>query len=316
MNIVVLDGYTLNPGDLSWDPLASLGKLTVHERSVSTDEIKTRAKQAEAVLVNKIPIDETLLRQLPQLRYIGVTATGYDIIDIQAARKHNVTVTNVPAYSSESVAQHVFALLLELTNRVGLHAKSTANGEWSNGSDWSYTKRPLVELSGKNMGIVGLGDIGKRVADIAMALGMKVIAYNPRKKAYKGVKWVSLEELFAQSDVVSLHCPLTSDTREMVNSSLISLMKPTAYLINTSRGGLINEADLAYALNKKNIAGAGLDVLSSEPPESDNPLLDARKCFVTPHHAWASRESRQRLLDKAVHNLEAFLQEKAVNVVS
>jgi len=316
MNIVILDGYTLNPGDLTWDDLASLGNLNVYDRSLSDEEVVERACDAEAILINKVVINEPIIRKLPKLKYVGVTATGFNIIDIEAARKRDIVVTNVPGYSAPSVAQHVFALLLELTNRVGLHAKSTSKGEWSRGTDWSYTKRPMVELAQKTLGIVGLGSIGKKVADIALAMDMYVIAHGPRKKNYKSVEWVTLKDLFRKSDVVSLHCPLTPDTKGMVNEDVLSLMKPTAYLINTSRGGLINEWDLASFLNQGKIAGAGLDVLTSEPPESDNPLLDARKCFVTPHHAWASKESRERLLQKATHNLEAFIRGKPVNVVS
>ncbi len=316
MNIVVLDGFTLNPGDLSWDSISSLGKLTVYDRSNIESEIIQRARQAEAILINKIEVSERIIQQLPNLKYIGVTATGFNVIDIEAAKEKNITVTNVPAYSVPSVAQHAFALLLELTNRVGLHAKSTAKGEWSRGTDWSYTKRPIVELADKTLGIIGLGNIGKKVADIALAMGMKVIATGPRKKSYRSVVWVKLEEIFKESDVISLHCPLTPNTKEIVNKKYLSLMKPTAYLINTSRGGLINEWDLATYLNKGKIAGAGLDVLTSEPPESDNPLLDARKCFVTPHNAWASKESRQRLLTCATQNLKAYIQGTPENVVS
>ena len=294
MDIVILDGNTLNPGDLSWDKFRELGSVEVYERSLNPEEIIRRSQKAQAIIVNKVPINGEIINQLPHLQYIGVSATGYNIIDIQAARQKEITVTNVPGYSTDSVAQHVFALLLEMTNRVGLHAKSTSKGEWSGGKDWSYVKRPIIELAGKNIGIVGLGNIGKRVAEIAIALGMNVLAFGPRPKEIPGVTWVKLPELFQKSDVISLHCPLIAETEKLVDAQLIEYMKPTAYLINTSRGGLINEHDLAAALNKGRIAGAGLDVLSQEPPESDNPLLDARKCFVTPHNAWASVDSRTR----------------------
>ncbi len=316
MEIVILDGFTLNPGDLSWESFEKLGNITHFERSPSEDLVRKRSQPAEALIVNKIRMRKALLKDLPNLKYIGVSATGYNIIDIEAARTLGITVTNVPGYSTESVAQHVFALLLEMTNRVGLHAKSTAKGEWSGGKDWSYVKRPIIELSGKTMGIVGLGSIGYKVAQIALAMGMKVIAFGPRPRNIEGVKWVKLPELFKKSDVISLHCPLTQETQKIVDNRLISLMKNSAYLINTSRGGLIHERDLATALNEGRIAGAGLDVLSTEPPASDNPLLDARKCFITPHNAWASREARTRLLNQTAKNLDCFLKNSPVNVVN
>ena len=316
MEIVILDGFTLNPGDLSWESFEKLGNVTHYERSPSEDLVRRRSQPAEALIVNKIRMEKTLLKDLPNLKYIGVSATGYNIIDIKAAHAMGITVTNVPGYSTDSVAQHVFALLLEMTNRVGLHAKSTAKGEWSGGKDWSYVKRPIIELSGKTMGIVGLGSIGYKVAQISLAMGMKVIAFGPRPRNIEGVTWVKLPELFKKSDVISLHCPLTKETHKIVDNRLLSLMKNTAYLINTSRGGLIHERDLAIALNEGRIAGAGLDVLSSEPPASDNPLLDARKCFITPHNAWASREARSRLLNQTAKNLDCFLKNGPINVVN
>ncbi|MEM9719363.1 MAG: D-2-hydroxyacid dehydrogenase [Bacteroidota bacterium] len=316
MEIVILDGHTLNPGDLSWDKFRELGSLKVYERTLDLEEIVERSQGAQALIVNKVSINNEIMENLRNLRYIGVSATGYDIIDIQAASQRGITVTNVPGYSSDSVAQHVFALLLEMTNRVGLHAKSTSKGEWSGGKDWSYVKRPIIELSGKTIGIVGLGNIGKKVAHVALALGMNVLAFGPRPKEIPGVKWVKLVDLFQKSDVISLHCPLIEETADLVDAQLLGHMKPTAYLINTSRGGLINEADLAFALNERKIAGAGLDVLSHEPPESDNPLLDARKCFITPHNAWASVEARTRLLNQTHQNLASFLADSPTNVVS
>lgn len=316
MEIVILDGYTLNPGDLSWEAFEKLGTVTTYDRSLAGEEVLERSLPAEALIVNKVRLEKAVLQELPKLRYIGVSATGYNIIDVHAAHSLGITVTNVPGYSTASVAQHVFALLLEMTNRVGLHAKSTSKGEWSSCQDWSYVKRPIVELSGKTMGIIGLGSIGMKVAQIALAMGMEVIAYGPRPKSVSGIAWVKLTDVFKHSDVISLHCPLVKETTQLVDKRLISLMKPSSYLINTSRGELINEKDLALALNEGRIAGAGLDVLSNEPPASDNPLLDARKCYVTPHNAWASQEARSRLLRQTAANLNCFLEKSPVNVVN
>ena len=316
MEIVILDGYTLNPGDLSWEAFEKLGNVTIFDRSLPGEQMLERSLPADALIVNKIRLEKAVLQELPKLRYIGVSATGYNIIDVHAAHSLGITVTNVPGYSTDSVAQHVFALLLEMTNRVGLHAKSTSKGEWSSGLDWSYVKRPIIELSGKTMGIIGLGSIGMKVAQIALAMGMEVIAYGPRPKSIPGIAWVKLADVFKHSDVISLHCPLVKETNQLVDKRLISLMKPNSYLINTSRGGLINERDLASALNEGRIAGAGLDVLSNEPPASDNPLLDARKCYITPHNAWASQEARSRLLLQTAANLDCFLQKSPVNVVN
>lgn len=317
MHIVILDGYTLNPGDLSWEPIEALGTLTIYDRT-PTEQIVERAQDADLVLVNKVVLSAEHLAQLPKLKYIGVTATGYNNIDLDAARERGIVVTNVKGYSSPSVAQHTFGLLLALTNHVELHSQSVHSGDWTNASDFCYWKTPLVELSGKTMGLIGLGDIGTQVAQIALAFGMKVVVYrkHPSQTDNEQIKNVPLEELFRTSDVVSLHCPLTEETREIVNADSLALMKRSAYLLNTGRGPLINEADLAAALQGGQIAGAGLDVLSTEPPQADNPLLSAPNCIITPHIAWAFFESRQRLLRLVVENIRAFQAGTPQNVVS
>jgi len=316
MNIVILDGYTLNPGDLDWSPIETLGNTTFYERS-SPGEITERAKDAEALLVNKVVLNEAILSQLPKLKYIGVCATGYNNIDIASANKHGITVTNVKAYGPASVAQHTFALLLALVNRIETHSQSVFNGEWSSSEDFAYWKTPLVELTGKTMGLIGLGDIGSQVAHIALAFGMKVIAYrkNPENTDNPAIKMVSLDTLFKESDVISLHCPLNEETKNIIRKENLLLMKTSAYLLNTGRGPLINEEDLAEALEKKIISGAGLDVLSSEPPELTNPLLSAPNCVITPHIAWASFEARKRLLQMVADNLKAFINGEPKNIV-
>ena len=316
MNIVILDGYTLNPGDQNWAPVNTLGKVTVYDRS-SPDQIVERAMDADAVLVNKVILNESVLSQLPKLKYIGVCATGYNNIDINSTNKYGIVVTNVKAYGPASVAQHTFALLLALVNHIELHSQSVRNGDWSASEDFCYWKTPLVELAGKTIGLVGLGDIGSQVAKIASAFGMKVIAFrkNPEQTHNTDIEMVSMETLFKQSDVISLHCPLTEETKDLINAERLSWMKPTAYLLNTGRGPLINEEDLANALKNKIIAGAGLDVLSSEPPKSDNPLITAPNCVITPHIAWASFEARKRLLQMVADNLSAFMEGEATNVV-
>jgi glycerate dehydrogenase len=317
MKIVILDGYTLNPGDLDWAPLHQLGNVTVHDRS-REDEIVERAADAEIILVNKVVLSEKILDQLPNVKYIGVMATGFNNIDIAAAQKHNITVTNVKAYGPASVAQQTFALLLALVNHAELHSQSVFNGEWVSSPDFCYWKTPLTELAGKTMGLVGLGDIGSQVAKIALAFGMKVIAYrkNPARTENDDIKMVALEELFRRSDVVSLHCPLTEETKGLINAERLSWMKPNAVVLNTGRGPLINEADLAEALRNGTIDGAGLDVLSVEPPKPDNPLLSAPNCIITPHVAWATFEARKRLLQMVADNLESFIEGKPRNVVS
>jgi len=317
MNIVILDGYTLNPGDQDWAPVHALGNVTIYDRS-TPEEIVKKAIEADAVLVNKVVLNEAILSQLPKLKYIGVCATGYNNIDIKTTRQRGIIVTNVKAYGPASVAQHTFALLLALVNHVELHSQSVLNGDWSVSADFCYWKTPLVELSGKTIGLIGLGDIGSQVARIASAFGMNVIAYrkNPGQTDNPDIQMVSLEEVFRQSDVLSLHCPLTEETKNLINKERLSWMKPTAYLLNTGRGPLINEAELAEALKNKIIAGAGLDVLSSEPPASDNPLLSAPNCIITPHIAWASFEARKRLLQMAADNLSTFKNGNPTNVVS
>ena len=316
MNIVILDGYTLNPGDQNWAPVNTLGKVTVYDRS-SPDQIVERAIDADAVLVNKVILNESVLSQLPKLRYIGVCATGYNNIDINSTNKYGIVVTNVKAYGPASVAQHTFALLLALVNHIELHSQSVRNGDWAASEDFCYWKTPLVELAGKTIGLVGLGDIGSQVAKIASAFGMKVIAFrkNPEQTHNTDIEMVSMETLFKQSDVISLHCPLTEETKDLINAERLSWMKPTAYLLNTGRGPLINEEDLANALKNKTIAGAGLVVLSCEPPRTDNPLITAPNCVITPHIAWASFEARKRLLQMVADNLSAFMEGEATNVV-
>jgi glycerate dehydrogenase len=317
-SIVVLDGYTLNPGDLSWDELKQLGEVTLYDRT-SPEDIPSRAAHAEIVLTNKTPLSGETLAKLPKLRYIGVLATGYNIVDIHAARERGIPVTNVPAYSTQSVAQLVFALLLELCHRVRLHSDAVHSGEWTNSADFSFTKSPLVELADKTLGLIGLGRIGLQTARIAQAFGMRVIAVGSGRsqpEAYEGIEWVDRETLFRTSDVVSLHCPLTPETERMINAQWLRQMKPTAILINTSRGGLIDESALAEALHSGAIAGVALDVLSTEPPGEDNPLLNAPNCIITPHIAWATKEARSRLMDAAVENIRCYLAGQAANVVN
>lgn len=314
-SIVVLDGHTLNPGDLDWSPLAALGSLTVHNRTPA-DEVRARGEGADILLTNKSPLTRAVIEGLTELKYIGVLATGYNVVDTAAAAERGLPVTNVPGYGTPAVAQHVFALLLELTQQTGLHSESVRAGEWAGSADWCYWRTPLVELSGLTMGIVGMGSIGHAVAEIARAFGMKVIAATHTARAEEGVESVSVEELFRRADVVSLHCPLTPETNGMVNAARLAAMKPSAFLINTGRGPLIVEADLAEALREGRIAGAALDVLSTEPPPADHPLLSAPRCLITPHLAWAARASRQRLMDAVVENVRAFLAGTPVHVVN
>ncbi len=320
MKIVVLDGYAANPGDLDWSPLEAFGEVEVYERTPA-DKVLERCREAEIVLTNKVPFDAERIGALPKLRYIGVTATGYNIIDLQAAEEHGVTVTNVPAYSTASVAQMTFALLLELTQNVGHHSHLVRWGHWSEAPDFCFWDKPLIELAGLTMGLVGFGQIARAVAGIAAAFGMKVQVFtrSPEKyrnqPEYASVAFVDLEELLRTSDVVSLHCPLTPETDRLINAERLGLMKPGAYLINTGRGQLVDEDALAAALKQKRLAGAGLDVLSVEPPPGSNPLLTAPNCFVTPHIAWATRAARQRLLDTVIANVGAFVEGRPQNVV-
>lgn len=317
MRIVVLDGYTLNPGDLSWAGLKALGECAIHERTPA-DEIVARSLEAEAILTNKTPLTRRTMEQLPRLRYIGVLATGYNIVNVEAAAERGVPVTNVPTYGTQSVVQMVFAHLLHLTNHVADHSDAVREGGWSASDDWCFWNFPLVELAGKTLGIVGFGRIGQATARVALALGMNVLASDvqPPAESMDGVRMTDLETLFRESDAVSLHCPLTPQTEKLVNGERLALMKPSAWLINTSRGPLVDEQALADALNGEQIAGAGLDVLSAEPPASDHPLLSARNCTITPHIAWATAEARGRLLDAAVANLQAFAAGRPQNVVN
>lgn len=317
MKIIVLDGYGLNPGDLSWDAMSALGDLTVYERT-SPSELLARAEGAEVLITNKTLITADDMAALPELRYIGVLATGFNVVDIEAAKARGIVVTNIPAYSTASVAQMVFAHILNIAQRVGYYADENVKGRWSDSKDFCYWDTNLVELDGKKMGIVGYGNIGRATARIALAFGMEVLAYTSKAQTElpEGVKKVTLDELFAESDVVSLHCPLTPDTKEMVNAGRLKLMKPSAMIINTGRGPLINEQDLADALNGGQIAAAGLDVLSVEPSTENNPLLKAKNCFITPHIAWATLEARTRLMDIAVNNLKSYQAGHIINNVA
>jgi glycerate dehydrogenase len=315
MNIVVLDGYPLNPGDLSWNELSALGSSVVYDRT-APEEIVSRVQDAQIILTNKVPLTRETINKLPQLRYIGVLATGYNIVDVAAAKEKGIIVTNVPAYSTHSVAQTVFALLLELTHRVRTHADLVRDGAWSANPDFSFWKGELIELAGKTMGIVGFGNIGRAVANIASAFGMTVIvSTRSQKSSAVSIHCVDIVTLFKTADVISLHCALTEETKHLVNVQRLAVMKPTAFLINTSRGGLVDEQALADALNNGRIAGAGLDVLSVEPPPSNHPLLSAKNCVVTPHFAWATVEARRRLMTAVVENVRAFINRAPINVV-
>jgi glycerate dehydrogenase len=317
MKIVVVDGYTLNPGDLSWDDLGALGECEIYERSTDA-ELLSRSAGAEILLTNKMEVRGRHMERLPKLRYIGVTATGYNIVDVEAARERGIVVTNVPAYGTASVAQMTFALLLELCHRTGHHAQTVRDGRWAKSPDFCYWDFPLVELDGLTMGIVGLGRIGRAVARLAHAFHMKVIATgrSKPKDLPPEVAWADLQTLLRSSDVVSLHCPLTPETKHLINAERLKLMKPTAFLVNTSRGPLVDEGALAAALYAEQIAGAGLDVLSIEPPIGDNPLYRAPNCFITPHISWATRAARSRLMRVAVENVRTFLAGQPQNVVS
>jgi len=316
MQVVILDAHTVNPGDLSWLPMQKFGEYVVYAHTPAS-QVVARCANAPIVLSNKINFSAAVLAQLPNLRYIGVTATGYNTIDIQAAKKQGIIVTNIPNYGTPSVAQHTFALLLHLTNAVAQHHKSVQQGQWDACANFCYCVQPMIELSGKIMGIIGLGNIGQQVARIALAFGMQVIAYHthPQRDAMLGVKFVSLAEIFKQSDVLSLHCRLSETNRAMVNAARLKSMKKTAYLINTARGPLIDEQALYETLQNDGIAGAALDVLSIEPPTRGNILYEAKNCVITPHNAWCTRESRQRLLDIAIENIVAYKAGKPQNVV-
>lgn len=314
MEIVVTDGFTLNSGDLDWTLLDEFGNVKIYERTRPV-ELAANCYNAEIILTNKTPITTDFIQSSSHLKLIAVTATGYNNVDINTAKEKGIVVCNVPAYGTFSVAQHAFALLLELINHVGINAATVAKGEWATAKDWCYTLKPIVELKDKVLGIVGFGKIGKQMATIAQAFGMKVI-YSGGREILKEAKAVSLHELFMQGDVVSLHCPLTKDNAGFVNAEILGLMKPTSILLNTARGGLINEKDLAQALHQQRISGAGLDVLSTEPPAKDNPLIGLPNCIITPHNAWISFEARQRIMNVTIENINAFINGKPQNVVN
>jgi glycerate dehydrogenase len=316
MNICILDGFTLNPGDLSWDKFKSLGACRIYDRTPPA-QVLERAAGAAIVLTNKTVLTRDHIRQLPELRYIGVLATGTNVVDLVAARERNTPVANVPAYGTKSVAQATFALLLELAHHAGHHAQTVRDGKWTNNAEWCYWDFPLVELDGLTMGIVGFGRIGSAVAELAHAFGMEVLAHTASARSGPPfVRFTDLESLFRESDVVSLHCPLTPQTKGLVNATRLALMKPSAFLLNSSRGALVDEPALADALNTGKIAGAGLDVLSVEPPPATNPLLHASNCIITPHNAWGTRAARARLLGIAAENVRAFLAGTPRNVVN
>lgn len=319
MKVVILDAYEANPGDLSWEWLGDyFDEVVIHEAS-EQDQVVERAKDADVIITNKKLLTKEVLSQLPKLKYISTLATGFNMIDTAYARERGVIASNIPAYSTDGVSQLVFALLLEITNNVALHNDTVKEGEWTKSKHFCYWKTPLTELAGKTMGIVGFGKIGSAVAQIANGFKMKVIAYSPNTRSYDGfgsVDFVSLDEVITQSDVISLHCPLNAATEGLVNMEFLKKMKKTAYLINTSRGAVINEEDLRIALEEGIIAGAGVDVLSVEPARADNPLLKAEKCIITPHLAWASFESRSRLMETLKANIKGFIEGKPVNVVN
>ena len=318
MKIVVLDGYTLNPGDLSWDELKKLGEVTVYERTPE-DQVVERAKDAEVIFTNKCPVGEEAIGQLQSLQYIGVLATGYNIVNTEAAKSKGIVVANVPGYGTTSVVQLTFALLLELCHHVQRHGDSVMEGRWAGAKDWCFWDYPLVELAGKTMGIIGFGRIGRQVGDVATAFGMNIIGSSRTQTDQshrKNFQWAEVAELLAASDVVSIHCPLFPETKGLINKQNLHLMKRSSFLLNTSRGPIIVDEDLADALNNDVIAGAGIDVLSAEPPPKDNPLFSAKNCIITPHIAWATKEARNRLMETTVNNLSAFLGGNPVNVVN
>ena len=319
MKIVVLDGYTENPGDLSWSGFEALGELTVYDRTTDHSLIAERIGDAEAVYTNKTPITAETMKACANLKYIGVLATGYNVVDVAAAKEAGIIVTNIPTYGTDAVAQYAIALLLELCHHIGEHSDCVKKGDWTNNQDWCFWNYPLIELAGKTMGIIGFGRIGQRTARIAQALGMKILAYDSFKNEAlenENCRYAELAELLAQSDVISLHCPLFPATQGIINKDTIAEMKDGVLLINTSRGPLIVEEDLRDALNCGKVAGAAVDVVSTEPIQMDNPLLSAKNCIITPHIAWAPRESRQRLMDIAVNNLKEYIAGNPVNVVN
>lgn len=317
MKIVALDGYAANPGDLSWDELKALGECVIYDRT-APEEVLERAADAEVVLTNKVVITAEMMAALPQLKYIGVMATGYNIVDIDAARERGIIVTNIPSYSTDSVAQMVFAHILNIAQQVQHHSEAVHQGRWTASKDFCFWDTPLIELRGKKIGIVGLGHTGYTTARIAIGFGMEVYAYTSKSSFQlpPEIKKMELDQLFSECDIISLHCLLTDKTRELVNAARLKLMKPTAILINTGRGQLVNEQDLADALNNGQIYVAGLDVLSQEPPKADNPLLTARNCYITPHIAWASAAARERLMGILLDNLKGYIEGKVINNVA
>ncbi|MCL2398474.1 MAG: D-2-hydroxyacid dehydrogenase [Defluviitaleaceae bacterium] len=314
MKIVVLDGYTENPGDLSWEGFEKLGKFIVYDRVPhQKDEIINKIDNADAVITNKVPITQEIIAACPSIKYIGLLSTGYNVVDIEAAKAKGIPVTNIPAYGTDTVAQFTIGLLLEICLNIGHHNAEVVAGRWEKSIDFCFWDYPQIELAGKTMGIIGYGNIGKATGQIASALGMKVIANN---KSAKGKNLVSLDELLAQSDVISLHCPLTPENEKLINKETIAKMKDGVIILNTARGALVDEKDLADALNSGKVYAAGVDVVSVEPIKKDNPLLKARNCYITPHIAWAAKEARARLMNIAVENLKAFIDGKPINVVN
>ena len=320
MKIVILDGYTLNPGDLSWENLKKFGELTIYDRTeYENGKIIEAIGNAEIIFTNKTPLPKEVLDKVPSLKYIGVLATGYNVVDVDAAKELGIVVTNVPSYGTTAVAQMTMALLLEMCHHVGDHNRAVKEGEWSKSKDFCFWNYPLIELDGKTMGIIGFGRIGQASAKLAQAFGMNILTSGSRKKPElesNTCKQVDMDELLAKSDVISLHCPLTPETEGIINTSNISKMKDGAMIVNTSRGQLIVEQDLKEALDNGKLAGAALDVVSKEPIDRDNPLLKASNCIITPHIAWAPKESRNRLLNTALENLEAFIKGNPINVVN
>ena len=317
MKIVILDGYTLNPGDLSWDELKKFGEVLIYDRTPA-DKVVERAMDAEVVFTNKTPLSAEALNQLTALKFIGVLATGYNVVNTDVAKQRGIIVSNIPGYGTASVVQLTFALLLELCHHVQRHSDSVMDGRWSRSADFCYWDFPLVELAGKTMGIIGFGTIGRKVGDLATAFGMNIIGNSRRQTDQshrQNFKWASVPELLLQSDVVSIHCPLLPETQGLINKESLKLMKKSAFLLNTSRGPIIVDKDLAEALNNKEIAGAAIDVLSAEPPPKDNPLFSAQNCIITPHIAWATIEARARLMKTAIENLAAFIKGEPVNVI-
>ena len=322
MKIVILDGYVLNPGDLSWSSLEKLGDLTVYDKTIfdnsNDDLIIERIRDAEVVFTNKTPISENVFKSCPKLKYLGVLATGYNVVDIKASKKFGVVVTNIPSYSTDAVAQMAVSLLLELTNHVSIHNKAVKEGQWNEIGEWCFWKKPLMELGSKTAGIIGYGKIGQATSKIVQAMGMKVLAYNRHKNKVlesENVKYAELNDVFEKSDVIFLHCPLTEETKGIINSKSIEHMKDGVIIVNNARGPLIVEEDLAHALNTGKVYGAALDVTSREPIEKESPLLKAENCIITPHISWAAKETRERLLNIAVENLKNFLEGNPINVI-